>query len=96
MFTSDTPIIDGPVVVHPVRLMIEVEPNHFIDLSAAVEIEQDPDEPERVLITLPATGYEPAAPLLIEVSGELAQLVLSYARKRAAEALAALRAYVAA
>ena len=96
MSASTTPIVTGPLFFQSAPLLIEVEPNHFIDLGAAVEIEQDPDEPERVLITLPATGYEPAAPLLIEVSGELAQLVLSYARKRAAEALAALRAYVAA
>lgn len=77
-------------------LLIEVEPNHFIDLAAAVEIEQDPDEPERVFLTLPATGYEPAAPLLVAISGELGQLVLTYAQKRAAEGLAALRAYVSA
>jgi hypothetical protein len=94
--SASTPVFDGPVFFQPAPLLIEVEPNHFIDLGAVIEIEQDPDEPERVLLTLPGTGYEPAAPLLVDVTGELAELVLAYARKRAAEALASLRSYVSA
>jgi hypothetical protein len=80
----------------PTALLIEVGPNHFINLAAAIEIEQDPDEPQRVIITLPATGYEPATPLLVEISGELAQLVLVYAARQAAASVAALRAVVSA
>lgn len=92
--SANAPIFDGPVHFQPAPLLIEVEANHFVDLAAVIEIEQDPDEPGRVLLTFPGTGYEPAAPLLVDVTGELAQLVLGYARKRSAEALVALRSYV--
>lgn len=71
-------------------LMIEVAPGHFVNLSAAVEIEQDPEDASVVMLTLPGTGYEPATPLLVALTGEAAALALAYGRMQAAAARALL------
>lgn len=81
----------SPAIDPYAPLYVEVEPNHFVDLHAAIEIEEDPDQPGTVMLTFPGSGYEPAAPLLVPLTGELAQLALAYYRNRAAANLAALR-----
>jgi hypothetical protein len=87
------------IIALHVALQAEFDPDSETPIYGKDEQGKDTDEivgyrPFRVVLTYPAPAYYPSEPLIFDVTGDLARLVLAYFQKRATEGLATLRAYV--
>lgn len=79
---SRMPLITGPVIV-------EYEPNMFVDLSQAVEAQVIDGD---LFLVLPAPSDVERGPHVVGLTGEPRDLALAYFRHRAFASRAALRA----
>ena len=79
----------------PAPLYVPDADGRIVNLHAVIEVEADTDDAGNptgaIVLIMPAPGFEPGAPHIVVLNGEIGQLAMNYFRHRAEAGITFLR-----